>query len=281
MAFGQIESITLDGCACRIYRSAGVEPYFSLIPPQAKPSIVAPPTMSDDELLTFAEARMTLMRAIRKEAVERYNEAGRRRLRCHYRTGDSAYVLGRPYVIRVISTSSPELHQSRQLPQRDATTLHQRTQSGASLRHDLSLVTLYVDNPSSLEERREVFLNWARPLFVAGISPYIKQSARRAQLIGKVPSLVDARSTRRGLVRFDDRRNTIWFSDELIAFPPICSSYAFMLEVARNSIVDEEEGVRARERTQALRDELVAQGCPGWMRAKLILDNADSPYRRQ
>lgn len=269
MPDGQIESINFDGVSARVFRTLGSDLSISLEPPEATPYVTAGKDTAPDDIVSFVNERLPTIREMRQEMIKRYGETPVRE--CRYQTGDVAYVLGRPFMLRVYPTSP-----GRQL--RHAA--RGRANTGAKVHADVSLIELFVVQTGNYDQRRLAFLSWANGVLANNVEEIVRQAQEAAEIVGRVPSKVQVRAMHTGLFRFDETRGTIWASDALVPYPPVCVAYAFMREAARHVIpagdTDAERDAAAEQRKA-----LIAKGCPGWVRAKAILEAEDSPYKRQ
>lgn len=265
-----IESIGFDDVEARVFRSASPDLYFQLEPPEAKPSIVANRDASNDQIIEFVNKNLTLVRELRADMLKHF--AHTKSLECRYQTGDVAYVLGRPFMLRVFSSA-----QGRKM--RHAA--RGRANTSTRVNADVSLVELFVIQLGNYDQRRLAFTSWASGVFRNNVEGIITQAANDAGIADQVPHKVQVRPMRSGHVRFDAARDTVWISDSLIPYPPVCTAYAFMSAASRELIPDLAETSGEHDAIAQERRELVATGCPGWVRAKAIFDEKDGPYTRQ
>lgn len=265
-----IESIGFDGVEARVYRSAGPDLYFQLEPPDAKPAIVANTDATSDQIVEFVNRNLPLVREMRADMTKHF--AHTKSLECRYQTGDVAYVLGRPFMLRVFSSAAGRKlrHAARG-----------RANTGTRVNGDVSLVEIFVIQMGDYDQRRLAFTSWASGVYRKNVEGIIAQAAGDAGISQQVPHRIQTRPMRSGHVRFDPARDTIWISDGLIPYPPVCTAYAFMAAAARELIPDLSETSDEHEEIEKRRHDLIAKGCPGWVRAKAIFDAENSPYARQ
>ncbi|MCH3942621.1 MAG: hypothetical protein LKE37_02735 [Atopobiaceae bacterium] len=268
----QVESINFDGISARVFRSASPDLYVALEPPEARPFVVANNDEKPDDIVSFVTERLGLIREMRADMAKHFSKT--KSLECRYQTGDVAYVLGRPFMLRVFPTSSGRKlrHAARG-----------RANTTASVHTDVSLVDLFVIQTGNYDQRRLAFTSWASGIFAQNAQSIVDQAAGMAGIVDALPGPVRVRPMRSKLFRLDGARRTVWASDDLIPYPAVCVGYAFMSAMARELVPAAPEGASQQERdaVRAEREALVAKGCPGWQRARLIMEAEDSPYKRQ
>jgi len=268
----QIEQIHFDGIDARVFRGASPDVFIAFEPPEAKPFVSAGLKTPPEELVAFVNERLPSIRDMRAEMIRHFSKTNS--LECRFQTGDVAYLLGRPFMIRVYPEDS-----SRKL--RHAA--RGRGNTTVTVHADISLVNIFVIQVGSYDQRRLTFMKWASAVFAKNAQMIVDQASSMAGITDKVPGKVQTRPMRGRLVRLDPIRHVVWMSEDLLAFPPICIGYAFMNEMARElaPLADGGAMPEERERAKDAHDAFVERGCPSWRRAKEILDAENSPYRRQ
>ncbi|MBQ9058554.1 MAG: DUF45 domain-containing protein [Atopobiaceae bacterium] len=263
---GRIDTINFDGVTAQVKRIEANEVYFSLAPPDAAPTVHVNKELSNQQVIDFVTRRLGDVRQMRNEMIKR-NAKGPQKT-CRYQTGDVAYVLGRPFMIRVYP-----IRQGKGMKKAS------RGRANTSVRIDseLGLIELYVLQTGNFDQRRLTFLSWANQILARNASKLCTQALARAG-IADVPTF-DYRviTMHDGLVRIDMANNIVWLSETLVAWPPSCTVYAFMREYARHSIVDDDEAGNVEQR----RRELIEAGYANWEEAKALLEDKQAVYRRQ
>lgn len=257
-----IEKVSFRGLETTVSRVAGDVLYMELVPPGAVPRVVAGEHVIPSRIVDFVEAHADLVVHLHDEVVRRY--AGAVAHVCRYRTGDVAYVLGRPFVLEVLPTKNGSYKKAAR----------GRMTIAAAPDLDVSCLYLSVATMGSYDQGREAFLAWAAPVFLAEATSRVHEciSREREVLAPLADACVRDRELRDAWASIDMGNGTIWLSRRLIAYPPECISYAVMVAAAR---------VCLPEATPLERRSLVETGCPSWSRAKDILSEGASPYARQ
>ena len=268
----KIEQLNFDGVDARVIRVPSPGIFVALEPPDARPYISANFKASPDEIVAFVNERLPRIRDMRADMIKHFSKTNS--LECRFQTGDVAYLLGRPFMIRVYPEASGRKlrHAARG-----------RANTTATAYTDISLVNIFVIQVGSYDQRRFTFMKWASAVFAQNAQSIVDQASSMAGITDKVPGKVQTRPMRGRLVKIDPTRHVVWMSEDLLAFPPICIGYAFMNEMARELAPLAGDGATPEEREQAraAHDAFVEKGCPSWRRAKELLDAENSPYRRQ
>jgi predicted metal-dependent hydrolase len=268
----QIEQVHFDGIDARVFRGPSPDLFIAFEPPDAKPFVSANFKTPPEEIVAFVNERLPSIRDLRADMVKHFSKTSS--LECRFQTGDVAYLLGRPFMIRVYPEASGRKlrHAARG-----------RANTTTTVYADISLVNIFVIQVGSYDQRRFTFMKWASAAFAKSAQSIVDQASSMAGITGKVPGKVQTRPMRGRLVKLDPTRHVVWMSEDLLAFPPICIGYAFMNEMARELAPLADGGATPEEREQArdAHDAFIERGCPSWRRAKKILDAENSPYRRQ
>ena len=283
---GRIATVGFDGVEVRVVPSNNGETYFSVDPPNAQPTLHAATQLSNREILEFVRANLSQLRDMRTDMLRRYEKS--QSAACRYRTGEVAYLFGRPFMLRVLPLMKGG---SMRKAARGRANTWVRTNT------DLSLVELNVMNTGNYDQRKGTFVNWASSVLGRNAASIYDQIARRIeQAYGQeLPSKLRIRNVRvaglRGrMARIDTGTATLMLSEDLIPFPPVVLAYTLAREIA--GVLVEEAPVSGEatatdaetpsaEELAAERNRLVAAGCPEWEEARAMLGDPDSIYRRQ
>lgn len=261
MAEQKIENIEFDGLKVPIRRQPTHETYIALQPPNALPYIVAPLDKKPEEIVHFIEQRLVLIRELRQEMIKRFEKT--QSLKCHYRTGDIAYLFGRPFMLRVYPLSKAK---GNTKGGRGRLKIKTATQS------DVSVITLFLISTKNYDQGKAAFLAYAKPLLDKNIKDLVRQCMERTFPDKRSPKNIKSRPMRDTWVSYDANTDTVWFSERLIPYPPDAIAYAFLLEIMK---------VFAPEATDEECLEILDRGVPHWKRMKEILADPDSPYAKQ
>jgi hypothetical protein len=181
-------------------------------------------------------------------------------LKCRFRTGDVAYLLGRPFMLRV----NP-LFASKK------TTKGTRTRANvkASMHSDFSVIDLFVPHVGNYDHGRTSFMSLAHPIFAQNIPSLLKQSMTRVFPEVAAITQVKYRPMRDTWVNIDEAHGIVWFSDSLIPYPANAVVYAYLVEAIKHyaSEADDQE-----------RQALLAKGVPNWQEMKALLADPNNRY---
>ena len=258
----QIEVIEFHGefsdIKVPVRREPTHEIYLALQPPDALPYVVAPLDMPIQEVASFVQQRLMVIRELRIEMLKRFRKS--KSLRCHFRTGDVAHLLGRPFMLRVnaLSTTRPSKKSTRG-----------RVNVKASMRPDVSVIDLEVAQSGSFDQGRAAFLSLAKPIFARNIRSLIDQCMQRVFPEAPVPTIVNCRPMHDTWVYLDSERDTVWFSESLIPYPAHAVVYAYLVEAIKRLAPEADD-----EEFHAL----LAKGVPHWQDIKALLADSNNPF---
>ncbi len=254
---GKIASVEFDGLSAPVVRAPVPDLYFQIDPPDATPTIHASLDATNEQIIALVDQNLSLVRELREDMLKRYRHTSS--TACRYRTGDIAYVLGRPFFLRVYGAA-----------QRGQMRHAARGRASASTRFypAVSMVELYVMQPGNYDQGRQAFLSWARPILINNVPVLAKHALEDAGLDPALPRRVMMRPGMGEMIRIDPAAQTLWVSDELVGFPPGCIVYAFMR--AATAGLDE-----------PTRQELLEKACPDWRESGTLLRDKGCIYRRQ
>lgn len=259
---GLVDTIGFDGVTARVIRTGGTEAFFTLDPPDGAPALHVPRGMGNEQVIDFVKAHIATIRDMRVEMSRRYAHGTSRGQR--YETGEVAYVLGRPFVLRVtpLAGSSKMRHASRG---RATTRVGVDTEAG--------LVELGVIQKGNFDQRKGTFLSWAAPILARNAERLCPAAARQAGYEGELPSRWKVVPMRQHLVRIDRGQNAVLISEDLVPYPARCLVYAFVRALAEEQLA--ESGLEGAELERA-RADMIAAGCPEFEQARA--DLADKRY---
>ena len=250
------EAITYGENEVPITRAAMREVYIALKPPTATPYIMAPRDMEPQAIVDFFAAHAGELEELRDDMLKRFAKSTYGK--CRFQTGDVAYVLGRPFQLRVY-----------QLGQKKGVKGGARGRATAkfNVNANVSLLTLYVVHPKNYDEAKVAFNSYARSILLKNAEGLVRDFARIALPEGNVPA-----------VRLRDMRGrwattqagALWLSNDLVPYPPDCLVYVLWQELCKDSPVPREQ-----------LDEQLHRMLPGWENARRILAERPEPYSLQ
>ena len=253
----KIASIEFDGLSAPVVRAPVPDLYFQIDPPDAAPTIHASLDATNEQIIALVDQNLPLVRELREDMLKRYRHTSS--TTCRYRTGDIAYVLGRPFFLRVYGAS--QRGQMRHAARG-------RASAGTRFYPAVSMVELYVMQPGNFDQGRQAFLSWARPILINNVPVLAQHALADSGLDFDLPQRVMMRPGMNEMLHVDPAARTLWVSDELVGFPPGCIVYAFMR--ATTAGLDE-----------PTRQELLEKACPDWRESGALLRDRDCVYRRQ
>jgi len=247
-----------QGIKVPIQRGNSPDIYLALQPPEALPYAVAPFGMPVDEVATFLQQRLDVIQDLREEMLKNFKKS--KSLKCRFRTGDVVHLLGRPFMLRVNSYST-----SRRMKKSSRGRFNVR----ASIQSDVSVMLLEVMQTGNYDQGRLAFLSFAKPIFAHNIKSLLLQSMQRVFPEAHVPTTVNSRPMRDTWVRIDDEKDTVWFSESLIPYPPHAVVYAYLVEIIKRL---------APDASTEERNELLSKGVINWQEMKALLADPNNPY---
>jgi len=257
----KVEAIQFDNLDVIVYRQTVDELYIALQPPNALPYIVAPANKTADEIVVFVKQWLELIRELRVEMLKRFEKS--KSLKCHYQTGDVAFLFGRPFMLRTypLTPKSGKKKASRGLANLQAT-----------IRHEISVIDLYLHQPGSYDQGRMAFLSLAKPIFSQNVSSLVRQCMERVFPEARIPTKIKIRPLRGAWIQIDKAKDTVWISENLIPYPPECVVYVYLQEMI---------GILEPEADEEARSNLLAKGLPNWQELKTLLADTNSKYSHQ
>jgi len=241
-----------------IRRSPSNEIYLALQPPEAIAYVVAPIGMPVEEVATFVQMRLDVIRELRAEMLKSFKKS--KSLKCRFRSGDVVHLLGRPFMLRVYS---PSTNRTMKKSSRG------RANVKASVQQDVSLILLELIQAGNYDQGRLAFFSFAKPVFSRNIKSLLQQCMQRVFPEAHVPEIVNSRPMRDTWVRIDDEKDTVWFSESLIPYPPHAVVYAYLVEIIKRL---------APDATEEEHNELLTKGVPNWREMKALLADPHNPF---
>jgi len=241
-----------------VRRSASNEIYLALQPPEAMPYVVAPFGMPINDVAAFVQARLEVIRELRHEMLKSFKKS--KSLKCRFRSGDVVHLLGRPFMLRVYSPSTTRTMKKSS---------RGRANVKASVQQDVSVILLEVIQTGNYDQGRLAFLSFAKPVFSRNIKSLLQQCMQRVFPEAHVPETVNSRPMRDTWVRIDDEKDTVWFSESLIPYPPHAVVYAYLVEIIKRLATDA---------TEEEHYELLTKGVPNWRDMKALLADPHNPF---
>ena len=258
---GTNEIVEFDNLKAVVRRQATHELFIALQPPDALPYIVAPVDLKPEAIVDFVKQWIGVIRELRAEMLKRFEKS--KSLKCHYQTGDVAFLFGRPFMLRVYPTAAAKKHNQG---------MRGRANVNAAIRPEVSVIDLFLLKGGDYDQGRAAFLALAKPIFSRNVVSLIHQCMEIVFPDEPVPETINIRPLRSGWVQFDQGRDTVWVSERLIPYPPECTVYAFLNEIIK---------ARVPEASEEERHELLDKGLPNWRQLKDLLADPNSIYSHQ
>ena len=236
-----------------IRRESCAEMYIALQPPNALPYMVVPRKAEVDDIIGFFKARVERVEDLRAKMLKRFAKS--KSLRCTYRTGDIAYVMGRPFMLHVV-------------PLNTSGGLSKSARGRATIKYgvdtEVSLITLYVVQLKNYDQAKMAFNSYAHAVIMRN-APSMAEGCRRRVMPDAPEVVVKMREMRGRFAKFDGK--VLWLSTDIAPYPVDCLVYAIWRELMAQATVSEEEAQAALESV-----------LPGWKRASQILAEKAEPY---
>ena len=247
-----LTSLAFDDVTVTVRRIQVEESYFVLYPPNGDVVLCMGRSASNRAALQLAKRRLPDVRRMRAEMLKRFSKGSPT---CRYETGDVAYVMGRPFMLRVNSAMQGKgmRHASRG-----------RATPRTVVDPEVSLVELQVLQTGSYEQRRGCFMSWASGVLTANAARLGAKVCEAAGLERDVlPEQFRVRPMRDALLKLDYKQGVCWLSEDLVGLVPACVSYAFALRLA------ESRGLAGDDLSQ-----FVEKACPERQAAKEAVEKA-------
>ena len=240
-----------------IVRAGMPDLFVALQPPQAAPYVMAPRDLEPKKIAEFFAERIPQVEDLQADMRKRYEKS--QSMKCRYQTGDVAYVMGRPFQLRVYPLGEHK--------HRVKAGARGRTTSKYSISPDISLLTLYVVHPRNYDEAKLAFNGYAENVILRNAVGLANDFAQFLTP-GKSAPPVRMRAMRDRWS--SDEAGALWLSTDLIPYPPDCLVYIIWRELEKKSPLPEHE---VQER--------FAEVLPGWQQARRILAERAEPYSLQ
>ncbi|MCL2136578.1 MAG: M48 family metallopeptidase [Coriobacteriia bacterium] len=257
MSERRVEVVRFDDMDVSVRREPTHETYLALEPPDALPYVVAPLDKPIADVGAFVQSHLDVLRELRLDMLKHFKKT--KSLRCRFKTGDVAYLLGRPFMIR----SNPLSTNKKVKATRTRATLQ------ATMHADYSLINLQVVQSGNYDQGKAAFMGFAQTVFSNNIGKLTKQCMGLLDAEKSVPSNIGLRPMRDTWVIIDDERDVVWFSESLIPYPAHAVVYAFANEAVKKLFPDADEAERER---------LLDRAVPDWQAMRDLLASQDDRY---
>lgn len=246
------EKLTYNGKDVPVYRAGMPEVFVALQPPHAQPYIMAPTDMSPDAIVQFFAAHIPEMEELQTDMRKRFAKGSYSK--CRYQTGDVAYVMGRPFQLRVHPLGKANMK----------TAARGRATAKYALNPNVSLLTLFVVHPKNYDEAKLAFNSYAQDVILRNATGLVHDFSARL-CPGQKPPTVRLRDMRDKWTNND--AGALWISTDIVPYPPDCLVYVILRELRKIATIPEAD---------------VDAHCnlilPGWEAAKQMLSERPEPY---
>lgn len=253
----RINYTTPDGLDVEVpvIRAGMPEIFVALQPPTAQPYVMASRNAEPQVIVDFFSQRVAVIEEMRQDMLKRFSKGSYGK--CRYQTGDVAYVMGRPFQLRVYPLATKKMKNSAR----------GRATAKYSVASDVSLLTLYVVHPKNYDEARLAFNSYAEAVLMRNAVSLTNDFAAWALPGMKVP--VPRMRAMRGRWSSNEA-GALWLSTDLIPYPPDCLVYTILKELREISPLSDDE---FQERYESV--------LPGWRAAAKLLAERAEPYSLQ
>ncbi len=238
-----------------IYRAGMPEVFVALQPPNAQPYIMAARDMPAQQIVDFFVPHVAEVEELRVDMLKRFAKTSSDK--CRYMTGDVAYVMGRPFQLRVYPLGKSDMKKAAR----------GRATAKYSINPAVSLITLYVVHPRNYDEAKIAFNSYAEGVILRNATGLVSDFSSILMPGGKAPA-VRMRAMRDRWS--SDEAGALWLSCDLIPYPPDCLVYAIWRELEKRATIPAE----------AVRDHF-ERILPGWRAAQQMLSERAKPYSNQ
>ena len=255
------ESISFQDITVAIRRFPSHETFIAIEPPDAIPYVTVPLDAKPEEIVAFVNHYADDIRELREDMLKHFEKT--KSLKCRFQTGDVAYLYGRPFMLRVYPVAKTS---GKRVAARG------RANVGAVLRHELSVIDLFLIKIGDYDQGRAAFMSLAKPIFERNAASLVDQCMARVFPNTPIPKSVKSRPLRNDWVNIDTVKSAIWISEALVPYPPECIVYAFLAEAIK---------VYAPEASETERQLLLETGLPNWQELRALLTASNSLYSNQ
>ena len=238
-----------------IYRAGMPEVFVALQPPEGQPYIMAAREMDPQHIVEFFAAHVAQVDELRADMRKRFAKGGYGK--CRYQTGDVAYVMGRPFQLRVYPLGQRKMKSAAR----------GRATAKFSLDANISLITLYVVHPKNYDEAKLAFNSYAETILLRNAVGLVNDFSQ-VLMPGCTPPQVRMRAMRGRWS--SDEAGCLWLSTDIIPYPPDCLVYVILRELEKRTTLTQEQFAGHLERI-----------LPGWKRARDMLAAREAPYSLQ
>ena len=248
---------TPEGVECEvpIYRAGMPEVFVALQPPEAQPYVMASREMPPQQIVDFFASQVQEVEELRADMLKRFAKGSYGK--CRYQTGDVAYVMGRPFQLRVYPLGKGKMKAAAR----------GRATAKYALDASISLLTLYVVHPKNYDEAKLAFNSYAENVLLRNATGLAADFSAFLCPGGRTPQ-VRMRAMRGRWS--SDEGGALWLSTDLIPYPPDCLVYVLWRELEKNATVPMQQI-----------EERFARILPGWRNARDMLANRPEPYSLQ
>ena len=238
-----------------VYRAGMPEVFVALQPPHAQPYVMASRDMPVQNIVDFFAAHVAEVEELRSDMLKRFSKGSYGK--CRFRTGDVAYVMGRPFQLRVYPLGQRKMK----------SVARGRATSKFSVNAAVSLLTLYVVHPRNYDEARLAFNSYAEGVLLRNAQGLANDFCQF--LTPGVPAPQVRMRAMRGRWSSNEA-GALWISTDIIAYPPDCLVYVLWRELEKIATIPEHE-VAAH----------FARVLPGASAAQDMLATRPEPYSLQ
>ena len=238
-----------------VIRAGMPEVFVALQPPTAQPYVMAARDAQPQAIVDFFGQRVAVIEEMRQDMLKRFSKGSYGK--CRYQTGDVAYVMGRPFQLRVYPLATKKMKAAAR----------GRATAKYSLAADVSLLTLYVVHPKNYDEARLAFNSYAEQVLLRNAVGLVGDFSS-FMLPGQPAPTVRMRAMRNRWSSYE--AGALWLSTDLIPYPPDCLVYTILKELKELSPLPEDQFQEHYERI-----------LPGWRTAAKMLADRPEPYSLQ
>lgn len=250
------EKLTYRETDVPIYRQNCREVYVALQPPQAAPYLVAPHSLEIQKIVDFFIPQIPKIEELRNDMQKRFAKSSYGK--CAYRTGDVAYVMGRPFMLRVypLKTGGGKVKGARG-----------RATAKYGVDTNVSLLTLFVVHSKNFDEAKVAFNSFAQSVIAKNATVMAKQFNERLRPEKAMPP-IRLRAMRDKFASYD--AGALWISTDIVPYPHECLAYVIWKALATDS-----------DLTDIELSEQLARDIPSWRDAANTLSTRAKPYSNQ
>jgi len=250
----QGETITYGDTVVPIRRAGMPEMFIALEPPDAAPYVMCPRDADPQAIVKFFGDRVAAVEELRVDMRKRYQK--NKSEKCLYHTGDVAYVMGRPFMLRVYPLGQRKIKSGAR----------GRATAKYSINPELSLLTLYVVHSKNYDEAKLAFMGYAEGVIMRNAKGLVADCCKRIGYPDAVPP-VKVRAMRNKFSAFE--AGCLWLSSDLVPYPPDCLVYVIWREMMDKMGFD---AAAQEKHLDTLMD---------WREAQRLLAERPKPYSNQ